>query len=61
MKTYTKFILRSTVNGVQVYLGKGGATVPRHEQAVRFSREQVKQMAESVQGNLPFMVTPVAR
>jgi hypothetical protein len=60
-KTVTAFILRSTVNGAQVYLGKGGQMVQNHKQAFRFSREQVKQIASSVSSETMFFVTSVSR
>jgi hypothetical protein len=60
-KPANAFILRANVNGTQVYLGKGGQMVESHKQALRFSPSQVKQIAEQVTSETPFIVTPVAR
>jgi hypothetical protein len=61
MRVYNKFVLRSNVNGNCVYLGKQGALTPNFKEATRFSRAEVKQIAEMVVTPNPFIVTPVAR
>lgn len=61
MRKTPMFILRATINGKTVYLAKQGQMVTEGRKATRFTRAEVRQIADMMVTDTPFIVTPVAR
>jgi Mor family transcriptional regulator len=61
MRNTSKFILRATVNGKTFYLAKQGTMVTEGRKATRFTRAEVRQIADMMVTDTPFIVTPVTR